>query len=242
MVLDFFRVTPKSRKIRLKRRKSGVLFSNPGGLKRIIFYLGSWLFLSALFFLLYLYFPIGKAYFNYWQTTKTVAAGISETAPTPTLIPTPDRKEIEPGYNIFIPKILAKAKVIDNVSPFDQKEYLKVLENNSVAQAKETADPGSGKGKTIYIFAHSSGTGLSLIRNNPVFYLLGELKSGDEIIVTKDNREFIYRVYNQMVIEASRIEYLKYTDPDKEVLILQTCWPVGTDWKRLLIFAELTEN
>ena len=33
-------------------------------------------------------------------------------------------------------------------------------------------------------------------------------------------------------------EYLNYKEEGKELLILQTCWPLGTDWKRLLIFAE----
>ena len=32
-------------------------------------------------------------------------------------------------------------------------------------------------------------------------------------------------------------KYGVYYHPEKEILILQTCWPIGTDWKRLLVYA-----
>ena len=40
------------------------------------------------------------------------------------------------------------------------------------------------------------------------------------------------------IVTAKEFEYLTYSDSNKEVLILQTCWPIGTNWKRLLVFAQ----
>lgn len=240
MLTDFFKLTPNSRKVRLNNTKNGVLFSNPSGIKKAIFYFGNGLFVISVIFIIFLYYPIFKAYFNYYQIPKYSVQNNTKIEPTPTLtIPKTVTKE---RYSINIPKILANANVVDNVSPFDSKEYLRVLDNNVVAQAKGTASPGSGLGKSIYIFAHSSGGGLNMIRKNPVFYLLGELKNDDVVSIEKNGVNYNYRVYSKLIINANQTEYLKYSDPDKEVLILQTCWPVGTDWKRLLIFAKLVSN
>ncbi len=238
MWLDYFKITPKTRKVKLKWTKRGVLFSNPNWFKKGLFHLGSWLSVLAIFYLLYLYYPIGSAYINYYSSKQSEAEVTlpNHFVPTPTLVvPAQPARQ---GYWIDIPKISAETKVIDNVSPFDAKQYMKVLEDNSVAQAANTAEPGSGNGTSTYIFAHSSGGGLAMIRKNAVFYLLGELKNGDEISLEKNSRIFTYRVYNQLVVKPSQTEYLKYSDPTREVLILQTCWPIGTDWNRLLIFAE----
>jgi LPXTG-site transpeptidase (sortase) family protein len=139
---------------------------------------------------------------------------------------------------IQIPKILAYSKVVKDVSPFDPAEYNRVLKENVVAQAKGSSNPGSGVGKSTFIFAHSTNESLGMQRNNAVFYLLGELKTGDEIYVKYLGKENKYVVYEKAVVKAEDLTYLNYQDPLREVLILQTCWPIGTDWNRLLILAE----
>jgi LPXTG-site transpeptidase (sortase) family protein len=235
MFLDFFRVTPKSRKVKLKKAK-GVLFSNPGLYKKIIFYGGTCLFLISMTYATYLYLPIASALFKYQIASREV--GQISVILTPTPIPIPEQKM---EYSITIPKILAFSKIVDNVSPFDQKEYLKVLEDNVVAQAINTSYPGSGPGHSTYIFAHSTSQGLSMLRKNAVFYLLGELKNDDVVFVERNGVNYTYKVYQQLIVNANQTEYLKYTDPKKEVLILQTCWPIGTDWKRMLVFAQLVK-
>jgi LPXTG-site transpeptidase (sortase) family protein len=238
MLFDFFRVTPKKRDVRLKKPR-GVLFSNPGIYKRTVFYTGTWLFILALVYAVYLYWPIAHAYGKYWLSLRE-SPQEQRITPLPTPLPaTPGTQGRE--YTITIPKILAFSKIIDNVSPFDSKQYLKVLEDNVVAQAKDTSYPGMGPGHLTYIFAHSTNQGLNMLRKNAVFYLLGELKDGDAIFVQRNGLNYTYRVYKQLIVNANKIEYLQYTDPEKEVLILQTCWPIGTDWKRLLILAELVK-
>lgn len=229
---DFFRVTPKTRKVKLKKKK-GVLFSNPGIIKKIIFYAGNWLLIIALGYAVYLYYPLGKAIIRYKLAARETPTVL--VVPTPTPIPVSEQKE---EYNVTIPKILAYANIAENIDPFNREEYLKVLAGGLVAQSKDSSVPGAGAGKTTYLFAHSTAESLNMLRVNSVFYLLGELNNGDVIFIVKNGINYTYKVYKQLVVNANEVEYLKYTEPNKEVLILQTCWPIGTNWKRLLVFAE----
>ncbi len=92
------------------------------------------------------------------------------------------------------------------------------------------------------MFAHSSEQSISAVRNNPVFYLLGDMNTDDRIFADYNGKIFEYRVYDKKVVKASDTQYLDFADPSREVLILQTCWPIGTNWNRLLIFGELVKS
>lgn len=221
-VLNFLRVVPKSRNVRIKSSRA-LIYHNPPTYRKIIFYLGNLIFLGVVIYGIYLYTPFLTAFYKYKFNRNKTQAQIVKTDDT---------------YTIQIPKILAYSKVVENVSPFDEAEYNRILKSNVVAQAKGSAIPGSGKGKSIYIFAHSSGENLGKVRSNAVFYLLGELKKDDEIYLNYLGQEIKYRVYDKKIIKGDDISYLNYQDLEKEVLILQTCWPIGTDWNRLIVLAE----
>lgn len=236
-MIDFFRIVPKRRKVPI-RRKSGIIISNPSGLKRYIFYVGNLLFLTGLAGIGYWYWPLFDSVVRYESKKYNLVSVPTPTSLPEQITPTPTPVIEDLTYEIEIPKILAKAAVVEGVSPFDQAEYTRVLKNEVVAQAKDTAIPGSGKGKLTYIFAHSSQMELGMIRKNSVFYLLGELGNGDEVFINYHGQNITYRVFDKKIIDADEIEYLKYSDPEREVLILQTCWPIGTNWKRLLVLAE----
>ena len=70
------------------------------------------------------------------------------------------------------------------------------------------------------------------------FYLLKDLQAGDEIYVFFQGTKYSYVVYDQKTVDASDVEYIDPAFDQGERLILQTCWPPGTDWKRTLIFAK----
>lgn len=230
-MLDWFRVVPKKRKIKIG--KSGIIFRNPPGAMKLVFGLGTGMVVVGVAYLFYLYLPLGKAIYNYVVSRQ---GQIEEVRPQ---YPKITEKVVEDGvFEVEIPKILAKSKIISNVSPFDANEYLGVLVNDEVAQAKNSDLPGQGKGSMTYLFAHSTQQGAGMVRKNAVFYLLGELKTDDVIFVRYQGKLFTYRVYQSKVVGAKEVEYLEYKEEDKEVLIMQTCWPIGTDWKRLLVFAQ----
>jgi LPXTG-site transpeptidase (sortase) family protein len=93
----------------------------------------------------------------------------------------------------------------------------------------------------IYLFAHSTQQGWSMSRKNAVFYLLGELENGDVIFINYNGQIYTYKVYQKKIFKPEEADILGYNEKDKEVLLLQTCWPIGTDWNRLVVFAERYE-
>ncbi len=230
-VLDFFRLVPKSRKVKINRKK-GVILSNPGGIKRYIFYISNILVIFSLSLLVYIYFPVAKAVINYKAYERKIDNSVAIQNQT---------KDEERNTDVFllsVPKILAEAKVIANVSPSDKETFTKILENGSVAMATGSDSPGYGNGGSIYMFSHSTLQDIFGARKNAVFYLLGELVEGDQIYVYFEGNKYVYEVYNSQVVAGSETKYLDYKEEDAEILILQTCWPLGTNWKRLLVFAR----
>lgn len=230
-MLNFFRLVPKKRTVKIKS-KNGVIFSNPQGKRQYLFYTGTLIIAIAFVYLIYLYWPLADS----WVAYKT--GKITMTTPEETT--TEQTGEIGDlnEFWIKIPKIGAAADIEKYISPFDKEEYLAVIDQDLVAHAKGSGLPGEAD-SAIYLFAHSTRQGLQTVRKNSVFYLLGELENGDIIFIKYEGRVYKYRVYDSKIVGADEIEYLEYKDESKtEVLILQTCWPIGTDWKRLLIFGE----
>jgi LPXTG-site transpeptidase (sortase) family protein len=249
-VLDFFRPVPKKRTIKFKNR-NGIIFYNPSLLGKTLFHIGNLLLIGGLLYAGYLYYPLATAIIDYWNISKNQGeVAIVKPSLVPTLVktgiiafasPTPVPTVIKIGtteYSINVPRIGAIAAIVKNVSPFDQKEYSNILKDHVVAQAKGSDDVNLGAGKSTFIFAHSTEQSLRMIRQNSTFYLLGQLKNGDEVVINEMGNLLKYKVYMQKIVNADEIKYLKYSDPNREVLILQTCWPIGTAWKRLLVFAE----
>ncbi len=138
-------------------------------------------------------------------------------------------------FSVIIPKIGASEKVYENVDPSDQAEYTSVLKEG-VAHAKGSSFPGYG-GNT-YIFAHSTNNFWNVARYNAVFYLLKELKPGDDVVIYFMDKRYNYVVTDTKIADADEVGYLAADTGQGEMLTLQTCWPPGTTWKRLLVFAK----
>lgn len=141
------------------------------------------------------------------------------------------------NFSILIPKIGANAKVIPNVDPSNENEFLFALQSG-VAHAKGTVFPGMPG--NIYLFAHSTDNFWNVGRYNAIFYLLKDLSKGDEIVVFFENIRHNYVVSESKIVDSSDVSQLtkKQSVLNPETLILQTCWPPGTAWKRLLVFAK----
>lgn len=140
----------------------------------------------------------------------------------------------DPYFSIIIPKIGANSKIIPNIDPADENIYLPALQKG-VAHAKGTAFPGEGG--HIFLFAHSTDYFWNVTNYNAVFYLLYKLEFNDEIDLFYKNQRIVYRVLEKKVVDPSEVEYLT-SKTNGEFLTLQTCWPLGTTLKRLMIFAE----
>lgn len=140
---------------------------------------------------------------------------------------------VDTNFSIVVPKIAANAKILPNVDSADEKVYLNALQSG-VAHALGTAFPGEGG--HVFLFAHSTDYFWNIGTYNAVFYLLGKLEKNDEINLFYKNQRYVYKVQDKIVVDPSRAEYLTRKS-NKEFLTLQTCWPLGTTLKRLLVFA-----
>ena len=173
--------------------------------------LGNLLIGGSLCLFLVIYLPIIKAY-----------------------LPRPSYPQIiTSDSSIYIPKINAKAPLIDNVDPWNETEYRQALKNG-VAIAKGFAKPGQSG--TTFIFAHSSDSPWRISSYNTVFFRLGELKQGDEIEINFEGNISKYEVLYSIDVWPGEVEAI--TKSRDDTLILQTCTPVGTSLKRLLVFAN----
>lgn len=138
------------------------------------------------------------------------------------------------NYSVYIPRILAKSRVIPNVDPGDREEYMWALKRG-VAEAAGLSHPGEPG--TTYLFAHSVGSRSDFARYNAIFYLLHRMEEGDGIEIVYKGGLYKYVVEKKEILEAADLKYLQNTKGG-EKLVLQTCYPPGTSWKRLVLTAR----
>ncbi|MCJ7804361.1 sortase [Patescibacteria group bacterium] len=142
----------------------------------------------------------------------------------------PNDNEME----LIIPKIAVRTKVLVNIDPSQEKEYNTIL-SNKAAHALGSSLPGQ-KG-LIYLFGHSTNSIFNLDFFNPVFYSVKNLEKGDQIAILYQGKVYNYGITEKKIVEADDLSDLK-AGLNEEKLILQTCWPPGTSWKRLLLIAN----
>jgi sortase A len=190
------------------------------------------LILSGIIFLLFgflifflTFYPVVKEEIKYQIVTKKKFPKLKEIKP------------VDGNFGIVIPKIAANAKVIANVDPFDEKVYQKAL-TQGVAHAKGTQLPDQA-GNT-FIFAHSSTDWYTANRYNSVFYLLNKLEKDDDIFIFYQKQKYHFQVVEKKIVDPSEINYLK-GDSQNKILTLMTCWPPGTNLKRLILLAKLVK-
>ncbi len=141
------------------------------------------------------------------------------------------------NFSLYLPTIGARSKVIEKVDPFNSFEYNKALEKG-IAHAENGYHPGSG-GNT-FLFAHSALDFYALRSLNVNFYLLDELEIGDKIYVSYKGKIFTYTVTDIKIVKPTEIDYLKKRS-ENESITLMTCWPAGTDYKRVIVYGEISE-
>jgi LPXTG-site transpeptidase (sortase) family protein len=141
------------------------------------------------------------------------------------------------GYALEIPKIDLREAVLEAVDTEDEKGYMEALKSG-VAHAKGTGLPGEES--TQYYFAHSSGLPFWGERA-VVFALLNRLEKGDEVLIYRENLKYRYLVTDKWVVSPYQVDWLTSKGITEQV-VLQTCWPIGTNWKRLLVIAKPDET
>lgn len=141
-------------------------------------------------------------------------------------------------FGIVIEKINANARIIANVNPANEQEYVAAL-TQGVAAALGSTTPGQPG--NLYLFSHSTDAPWNIVRYNAIFYLLRELEPGDKVIIFYQNKRYDYIVFDKIIVNPTDVSYLinKYEAP---VLTLQTCDPPGTLLNRLIVRAKLVNS
>jgi LPXTG-site transpeptidase (sortase) family protein len=202
---------------------------------KVLYIVGNVFVTIGIIVLVLIFWPVAKEEINYdfnqLSHVKYVVGNEQVATFEKPLIP------INTGFSIIIPKIAAIAPIIDDVDPSNQIEYLKALKEG-VAHARGTAYPGT-RGN-VYLFAHSTDAFYNIGKYNAVFFLLGKLTKGDEVFIFYRGTQIKYIVDQVKVVSPNDSKYL--TDStDEKILTLQTCYPPGTTYERLIVIAKQVE-
>ena len=140
----------------------------------------------------------------------------------------------EKNFSLEVPKLSLNVLVTPDVDIGNSTEIDTFLKMG-VAQAKGSARPNQNG--TVFIFGHSSDFPWN---NNPfgtVFSSLDTLRLNDLIILHYHGQDYRYKVKEVTIVNANvTLGSLSLDTPER--LFLSSCWPVGTDWKRVLVLAN----
>ena len=207
--------------------------------------IGNFLVLTSLVGMAYTFWPVTSAFLKHsldnirGQKFEAAPMAASNTQTFGSLLgkEDPNVKILvpkDPNFSIIVEKIGADAPIIANVDPSNKQVYSDAL-RRGVAHALGTSFPGQSG--VTYLFAHSTDTIFNVPRFNAVFYLLKDMVAGDKIVVFFDGKRFDYLVSETKITEPEDVSYFTMQTVE-QILVLQTCYPPGTTWKRLLVIAK----
>ena len=183
-------------------------------------------------------FAVLNGRFLYAQVNYWIVGGAKPSQIQPTTRQATNRTLLPDEATLIIPKLGISAPIVFGVES-DENTILKNLENG-VVHYSDSPKPGLD-GLSI-ILGHSSAYPWYRGAYGSVFSLLGKLEPGDNFSVQySDGRKFNFAVKQSVVFSPfdndSRLAH--FDQADNPTLILVSCWPVGTNYKRIAVQAEL---
>ncbi len=142
-----------------------------------------------------------------------------------------EKTKSEPN-RIEIPALGISGKVTYKVKKLEENKTL----SKSVIHLDGTALPGE-EGNAV-LTGHSSSLGWSYY--DSIFAALNKLGNGDEVYVYRNNEKFIYSIIEKRIVSSDDVSVLSQGSGEKLTLI--TCWPLGTDFRRLIVTAESRDS
>ena len=197
---------------------------------------GILLLLTGVVFLFITYIPVISAYSKYlfFKQEKQPEIQLADKELVNTNISgNTDIVFVDKTFGIYIPKIQTNASVIPDVDTTNKSEYLKALEKG-IAHAKGTSYPNQHG--NVFLFAHSAVDFYNQRNYSVYFYLLGELRPGDKIYISYNDKMYEYSVLETKIVSKTDTQYMgEYLNQD--TLTLMSCWPSGTNLKRIIVTA-----
>lgn len=175
------------------------------------------------------------------------------TSPAPSLTPSPTANQEKPvqnntvqnkpvvsdSYVIAIPSLGVRAPIILEKSQ-DPNIIFNRLEEGVVHSSNS---PLPGETGTSIILGHSSAYPWYKGSYGSVFALIGKLNPGDKIIIENGSRLLIYQVETSLIFHPlSRNKSIEdISRSSGSSILLVSCWPVGTNLKRIAVKANLVD-
>jgi len=180
---------------------------------------------------------------RYWRTLQTSIGDsriYSSETPHPTITqkrsPEPYAANPWDVFSLRVPDLDIQSTIVPNVDSTSKESYTSALQLGIAHAAGSTFPDQLEENKTTYLFAHSTDASWNVSRYNAQFYALKDAEIGQKVVVRYWNMDYTYRIQEKKIISADDTSYMA-PQTEKEQLILQTCYPPGTTWKRLLIIA-----
>jgi len=140
---------------------------------------------------------------------------------------------VQGDFVLTIDKLGIQVPVIENVDGANRTAYDKAL-YDGVAHYKGTSLPGGGS--NIFIFGHSSALDAKN-QYGKIFEKMNDMAIGDVVSIRYKDKVYDYTVTEKRVVMPDELSVLDQTK--KEQLTLMTCWPIGSNEKRLIVIAKV---
>lgn len=85
------------------------------------------------------------------------------------------------------------------------------------------------------ILGHSSAFPWYQGNYGSVFSLLNRLEKGDEIIIFSKEKEYTYQAIEKQIKLPKDLNI----ENQEDIFYLVSCWPINTDWKRIVVKVQL---
>jgi LPXTG-site transpeptidase (sortase) family protein len=159
---------------------------------------------------------------------------IGETYAQAHVLPVPPRQSTVqplPARRVVIPTIGVDSKVIQLGTKIDRRGQI-AWETAPFAVGQHKGLAGPGQNGNMVLSGHISSPG-----EGAIFHHLPEVKPGEGVIVSTDERQYLYRVLDVKTVTPDQVSVMDQT-PDA-TLTLITCVPDGIYSHRLVVTARL---
>ncbi|XOU94263.1 MAG: sortase [Candidatus Kerfeldbacteria bacterium] len=194
------------------------------------------------FILVIILIIVGIFIFKSWQDSPTIIqkANINETIfpnNTNSTVALETKEKGEPDY-IYIPDVNIKVPIIYITQEENNEEGYQTALENGVVQYPGTAIPGEYGNP--YIFGHSSDFFWKEGSYKEIFKPIIDIPLDTIIRITNHEGDlFIYKIIETKIVGPDEVSVLDQQNYERQILTLQTSWPLGTALKRYLVIAEL---
>lgn len=182
--------------------------------------------------LLFVTFIAGLIFGVYYQTEILVLKNhLVPPADLPPIV-TPSPVDLRATSVINLPTLSDPLPLIYS-DTLDESTIQQQLKQGAVVLPLGTSfgDPGN-----VVVTAHSSGTE-AFGQYRFAFSQLSELSVGSEYSIATPTGTYHYRVYAKEIVWPHEVD--KLPNDDRSTVTLVTCWPLWTNFKRLLVHSEL---